>query len=87
MITFNKQKDCEEFLSKVTKLPPEAFIGLARLLDVKMTYANLETNETGLRDAEEVLQDCLNEFRKLKHKERKIVLKAMEVKNGTPTEH
>lgn len=87
MITFNKQKDCEEFLTKVTKLPPEAFIGLARLLDVKMTYVNLETNETGLRDVEEVLQDCLAEFNKLKHKERKIVLKAMEVKNGTPTKH
>ena len=80
MITFNKEKDIEELLRGITKLTPEDFIALAKVLDVKMSLVDAETGEYTLRDAEEIIQDMIVAFRKLKHKERKIVLKA--VKNS-----
>ena len=86
-MVFNKDKDQQEFLTKVTKLSPEEFLGLAKLLEVKLTYANVETNEMGVRDAEEVLQDCVAAFRKLKHSHRKMILKAMEVHHGPTSGH
>lgn len=80
MITFNKEKDIEELLRDITKLTPEDFIALAKVLDVKMSLVDKETGEYTLRDAEEIIEDIVVAFRKLKHKERKIVLKA--VKNS-----
>lgn len=80
MITFNKEKDIEEFLRGITKLSPEDFIALAKVLDVKMSNVDKETGEYTLRDAEEIIQDMIASFRKYKHKERKIILKA--VKNS-----
>ena len=80
MITFNKEKDIEEFLRGITKLSPEDFIALARVLDVKMSNVDKETGEYTVRDAEEIIGDMIASFRKYKHKERKIVLKA--VKNS-----
>ena len=82
MITFNKEKDIEELLRGITKLTPEDFIALAKVLDVKMSNVDKETGEYTLRDAEEVIQDMIVSFRKYKHKERKIILKA--VKNSGP---
>ena len=82
MITFNKEKDIEEFLRGITKLSPEDFVALAKVLDVKMSNVDKETGEYTLRDAEEVLNDMVGAFRKLKHKERKLVLKA--VSNSGP---
>ena len=82
MITFNKEKDIEELLRGITKLTPEDFIALAKVLDVKMSLVDKETGEYTLRDAEEVIQDMIVSFRKYKHKERKIILKA--VKNSGP---
>lgn len=87
MITFNKEKDRQEFLQKVTKLSPEQFIGLVKLLDIKLSTVNLETNEATMRDAEEIFQDCFAAFCRLKHKMRKQLLKAMEEGNGATTEH
>lgn len=80
MITFNKEKDIEELLQGITKLTPEDFLALAKVLDVKVSWVDKETGEFALRDAEEIIQDMIVAFRKLKHKERKIVLKA--VKNS-----
>lgn len=80
MITFNKEKDIEEFLRGITKLTPEDFIALAKVLDIKMSNVDKETGEYTVRDAEEVVKDMVAAFRKYKHKERKIVLKA--VKNS-----
>ena len=82
MITFNKEKDIEELLHGITKLTPEDFIALAKVLDVKMSNVDKETGEYTLRDAEEIIQDMIVSFRKYKHKERKIILKA--VKNSGP---
>lgn len=82
MITFNKEKDMEEFLRGITKLSPENFITLAKVMDVKMSLVNKETGEYTLRDAEEIINDMIIAFRKYKHKERKIILKA--VKNSGP---
>ena len=42
-----------------------------------MSVVDKDTGEYALRDAEDVLNDMVYEFRKLKHKERKIVLKAV----------
>ena len=84
MITFNKEKDIEELLRGIVKLSPEDFIALAKILDVKMSYVEPDTKKPILRDAEEIIDDIVAEFRKLKHKERKIVLKAV-AKSGTAT--
>ena len=80
MITFNKDKDMEELLRGITKLSPENFIALAKIFDIKMSIVDKETGEYTLRDAEEIIDDIIAEFRKLKHKERKMILKA--VKNS-----
>ena len=80
MITFNKEKDIEELLRGITKLTPEDFIALAKVLDVKMSNVDKETGEYALRDAEEIIGDMIVSFRKYKHKERKMILKA--VKNS-----
>ena len=80
MITFNKEKDIEELLRGITKLSPEDFIALAKVLDVKMSNVNKETGEYVVRDAEEIIEDMIVSFRKYKHKERKVILKA--VKNS-----
>lgn len=77
MITFNKEKDIEELLRSITKLTPEDFIALAKVLDVKTSWVDKETGEFGLCDAEEIIENVVVAFRKLKHKERKIVLKAV----------
>jgi hypothetical protein len=80
MITFNKDRDMEELLHGITKLSPENFIALAKIFDIKMSIIDKETGEYTLRDAEEIIDDIIAEFRKLKHKERKMILKA--VKNS-----
>lgn len=80
MIVFNKEKDMEEFLHGITKLTPEDFIALAKVLDVKMSLVDKETGEYTLRDAEEIIEDMVASFRSYKHKERKLILKA--VKNS-----
>ena len=80
MISFNKEKDIEELLRGITKLSPEDFIALAKVLDVKMSNVDIETGEYTLRDAEEIINDMVTSFKHYKHKERKIVLKA--VKNS-----
>ena len=80
MITFNKEKDIEELLRGITKLSPEDFIALAKVLDVKMSNVNKETGEYTLRDAEEIINDMIASFRAYKHKERKVILKV--VKNS-----
>ena len=77
MITFNKEKDIEEFLQGITKLSPEEFIALAKILDVKMSNVDKKTGEFTLRDAEEIIQDMIVSFRAYKHKERKMILKAV----------
>ncbi len=91
MIMFNKEKDEQIFLQRVTKLTPEDFIALAKVLDVKMSDVDKETGEYTLRDAEKILEDCVNTFRRLPHKARKAILKAMAkskgVTNGPTTEN
>jgi hypothetical protein len=74
---FNKDKDELVLLERITKLTPEEFIALAKILDVKMSEVDKETGEYTLRDAEEILNDIVNKFRHLKHKERQMILKAM----------
>lgn len=80
---FNKDKDELVLLSRITKLSPEEFIALAKILDVKMSVVDKETGEYSLRDAEEILNDIVNKFRHLKHKERQMILKAMLVHKPT----
>lgn len=79
-MVFNKDKDEFAFYQKVIKLTPEEFIGLAKVLDVKMSIVDVETGEYALRDAEEILNDMVVAFRHYGHKERKIILKAMSKK-------
>ena len=74
---FNKDKDERELLGKLVNLTPEQFLGLAKLLDIKISWFNSETKECGMKDAEQILEEIVAEFRKLKHKERKLILKAV----------
>lgn len=74
---FNKDKDEMKLLAGLVHLEPEQFIALARILGVKMSVVDKETGEFTRRDAEEILEDIVREFRKLKHKERKLILKVV----------
>ena len=82
-----KHKDREELLKLITDLTPEEFIGLAQLLKVKLSNINKETGEYVVRDAEEILNDCLAAFNRMKHKERKAYIAAIQKGrvNGTRT--
>ena len=77
---YNKDIDTAELMQGITKLSPEDFVALAKVLDVKMSLVDKKTGEYTLRDAEEIIDDVIVAFRKLKHKERKMILKA--VKNS-----
>ena len=74
---YHKDRDAGIFLQRITKLSPEDFIALAKILDVKMSNVDKETGEYTLRDAEIILNDMLVSFKHYKHKERQIILKAM----------
>jgi hypothetical protein len=80
---FNKDKDSQLFLQRLTKLTPEEFIALGKILDVKMSVVNAETGEYTVRDAEEIIDDMVVAFRHFKHKERQLILKAMTVHKPT----
>ena len=88
---FNKDKDTQEFVNKIVKIAPEEFIALAQLLDVKMSVVDKETGEYALRNAEDILNECISVFRRMPHKARKAILKAMAkskgVTNGPTTEN
>lgn len=86
-MVFNKDVDEKVFLERVVHLTPEGFIGLARLLNVKMSIVDKETGEYALRDAEEVVLECVAIFRKMPHKARKAILKLMRDSYGTTSEH
>lgn len=73
-----KHKDREELLKMITDLSPEEFIGLARLLKVKLSTVDKETGEYAVRDAEDILNDCLAAFNRMKHKERKAYIAAIQ---------
>ena len=74
---FNKDKDERELLGKLVKLTPEQFLGLAKLLGIKISWFDPETKEGGMKDAEQILEEIVAEFRKLKHRDRKVILKAV----------
>ena len=82
-----KHKDREELLKLITGLTPEEFIGLAKLLKVRLSIVEKETGEYLVRDAEDILNDCLAAFNRMKHKERKAYIAAIQKKrtNGTRT--
>ena len=77
MITFNKQKDCDEFVRGIVKLSPEEFLALAKLFEVKLSVVDKESGEYTLRDAEEIINDCITIFKKMPHRARKELLKVV----------
>lgn len=77
MITFNKQKDCDEFVRGIIKLSPEEFLALAKLFEVKLSVVDKESGEYTLRDAEEIINDCITIFKKMPHRARKELLKVV----------
>ena len=77
-MTSVKHKDREELLRLITGLTPEEFIGLTRLLNVKLSAVDKETGEYAVRDAEDILNDCLAAFNRMKHKERKAYIAAIQ---------
>lgn len=86
-MVFNKKEQVNEFINKLAKITPEEFIALTEILGVRKTVKD-ETSKTGyaVRDAEDMIVDCVATFKKLPHKARTAILKAMthkEVANGT----
>ena len=88
---FNKDKDEQEFLVRMVKITPEEFVALASFLNVKLSIVDKETGKYSIRDAEEVMVECVNVFRKLPHRARKAIHKTMAkskgVTNGPTTEN
>lgn len=82
---FNKDKDEAIFLTRIVKLTPEEIIALAKILEVRLSTVDTETGKYEVREATDIVDNLVAEFRKLAHKERKIILKAMEKKNGIKT--
>ena len=90
-----KDKDLIEFYQTITKLKSEDFVALAQSLFVKLSVVNAETGKYAVREAGDILSDCAAAIRRMKHKERRIYIKAMndaiakypveENTNGTPT--
>lgn len=74
---FNKDRDEEKFLRLITKLTPENFIALAQVLSVKLSTVDTETGAYEKRDAEIILSEMVVAFRRLRHKNRQVILKAM----------
>lgn len=77
-MTSVKHKDREELLKLITDLSPEEFVGLARLLNVKLSKVDKEIGAYAVRDAEDILNDCLAAFNRMKHKERKVYIAAIQ---------
>ena len=73
-----KHKDREELLKLITDLTPEEFIGLAKLLKVRLSIVDKDSGEYLVRDAEDILNDCLAAFNRMKHKERKAYIAAIQ---------
>ena len=73
-----KHKDREELLRLITELTPEEFVGLAKLLKVRISIVDKDTGEYLVRDAEDILNDCLAAFNRMKHKERKVYIAAIQ---------
>lgn len=73
-----KHKDREELLKLITDLTPEEFVALARLLKVRISVVEKDTGEYLVRDAEDILNDCLAAFNRMKHKERKAYIAAIQ---------
>ena len=73
-----KHKDREELLKLITDLTPEEFVALARLLKVRLSIVEKDTGEYLVRDAEDILNDCLAAFNRMKHKERKAYIAAIQ---------
>lgn len=73
-----KHKDREELLKLITDLTPEEFVALARLLRVRLSIVEKDTGEYLVRDAEDILNDCLAAFNRMKHKERKAYIAAIQ---------
>ena len=73
-----KHKDREELLKLITDLTPEEFIGLAKLLKVRLSVVDKNSGEYLVRDAEDILNDCLAAFNRMKHKERKAYIAAIQ---------
>ena len=74
---YNKDRDERIFLDRILKITPEEFVALAHVLNVKMSTVNPETGEYAVRDAMEMIEDMVVQFRHCHHKDRQIILKAM----------
>lgn len=81
---FNKKVQIDEFITKLVKITPEEFIALTEILGVRKTVKD-ESSNTGyaVRDAEDMIVDCVANFKKLPHKARTAILKAMDNRENT----
>lgn len=85
MLLDNKDKNTTEFAKLLNTLDAPAFIGLTRLLKIKMFYDDIkdEKGHPMPRSAEAVIEDCLVKFHSMNRKERRNVLKILRsVKKG-----
>lgn len=71
-------KDVSTFIQKVLTLKPEQFIGLAKILDVKLSNFDKETKKTSLRDAEDIFSDMIVAFGKLNRSQRRTIIREID---------
>ena len=68
------------FLNAVANLEPKEFVGLARLMGVKLLTQNVdkETKKAIPRDATDILDDMIDVFAGYERKDRKFLVKRLE---------
>ena len=71
-------KDVSTFIQKVVMLKPEHFIGLAKVLNVKLSNFDKETKKISLRDAEDISNDMIIAFGKLNRSQRRTIIREID---------
>lgn len=77
MLIKRLEKDFEEFLDMIVKLEPNEWLGVARILDVKVELLRETDNKIEPRSAEDIFEEMLDKFLALNKKRRKTLLNLM----------
>ena len=79
MVFDNRDKNTTEFAKLLGTLDAASFIGLTRILKVKVFYDDVkdEKGHPMPRSAEAIIEDCLVKFNSMNRQERKDVLRIM----------
>ena len=79
MLFDNRDKNTTDFAKLLCTLDAPSFIGLTRLMQVKMFYDDVkdEKGHPMPRSAEAIIEDCLVKFHSMNRKDRREYLKVL----------